>query len=98
ADLRSWEFRPPTRTDRYLMDSFAILGVPKKYNERAIHIDRGNPFLIRAYGQVTIPSGTQRILVRCRNASRLTLDGKRIAETKFHSISSSAHGKVFPYA
>lgn len=93
----SWDFRPPRHTDRYEARGFAFLDVPKKYNERAIHIDRSNPFLIRACGYITIPDGPQRILVRCRNASRLYLDGALIAETKFHNISSSAHGKVFPY-
>lgn len=94
---KTWEFRPPLHTDRYETSSFAFLDVPKKYNERAIHVDRSNPFLLRASSRIAIPAGTQRVLVRCRNASRLYLDGELIAETKFHSISSSAHGKVFEY-
>lgn len=96
-DKRSWEFRPPVHTDRYEMPWFALLDVPKKYNERALHVDRTNPFLVRAYGYVTLPDGPQQLLVRCRNASRVYLDGELIAETPFHSISSSAHGKVFEY-
>ncbi|WP_235935316.1 DUF1553 domain-containing protein [Candidatus Laterigemmans baculatus] len=94
---KTWEFRPPLHTDHYETSYFAFLDVPKKYNERAIRIDRSNPFLIRASSRVTIPAGTQQVLVRCRNASRLYLDGELIAETAFHNISSSAHGKVFPY-
>lgn len=93
----TWEFRPPQHTGQYQSRAFAFLDVPKKYNDRGIHVDRSNPFLIRAYGWITIPAGPQRFLVRCRNASRLYLDGELIAETKFHNISSSAHGDVFPY-
>lgn len=94
-DKRSWKFPPPRFVESFTTKEFAWVGVPKKYNARGIHIDRSNPFLIRAVGKVVIPKGKRRILLRCRNASRLYMDGRRIAETGFHNIPGGAHGKVF---
>ncbi|HAH44820.1 MAG TPA: hypothetical protein DCM07_08160, partial [Planctomycetaceae bacterium] len=54
-----------------------------------------DPFLVRALSHVVIPKGKKRILVRARNASRLYIDEKLVAETGFHNISSSAHGHVY---
>ena len=68
--------------------------IPNKYTPRGVRADRSDPFLIRATGQVTVPAGKWRVLVRCRNAARLYLDGVQIAETPFHSISASGHDKV----
>lgn len=94
-DRKSWKFRSPKFVESFVAGGFAFVDVPTKYSPRGVKIDRSNPFLIRALGYVTVPEGESRILVRCRNASRLYMDGKKIAETGFHSISSSAHGKVF---
>ncbi|MCO6457316.1 MAG: DUF1553 domain-containing protein, partial [Pirellulaceae bacterium] len=94
-DRTSWEFRPPRQTDSYEAPGFAFLGVPKKYSSRGIHVDRSSPFLLRASGRVTLPPGPQRLLVRCRNASRVLLDGRQVLATDFHRISGEAHGKVF---
>jgi hypothetical protein len=94
ANKKSWNFRPPRYVESFTLPAFGIVDVPKKYSSRGILVDRSGPFLIRAMGQVTIPNGSQRILLRCRNASRLYLDGRLIAKTNFHNISSSAHGKV----
>lgn len=85
-DKKSWDFRPPRYVESYLAPGFGFVDVPKKYNSKAVQTDRSNPFLLRAYGYVTIPEGEQRILVRCRNASRVYLDDKLIAETKFHKL------------
>ncbi len=92
---RSWEFRPPKYVESFTASTLAFVAVPKKYDARGLQQDRSNPFLLRAAGTFEIPAGTQQILLRSRNAARLYLDGRLIAETKFHSISSSAHGRVF---
>jgi hypothetical protein len=95
-DGKSWSLRSARFVEDYVVPSFAFPDVPKKYSPRGVQIDRSDPFLIRATGRIVVPPGKKRILVRCHNASRLSLDGRRIAETPFHSISSSAHGRVFP--
>jgi len=94
-DRKSWDFRPPKFEESYLTETLAFVDVPKKYNDRGLAVERSNPYLLRAAGTFEIPRGKQRILLRARNAARLYLDGNLIAETKFHSISSSAHGRVF---
>ncbi len=93
-DRRSWDFRPPRYIESYATDTLAFVAVPNKYNQRGIQIDRSNPFLIRAAGTIHLPEGSQQILLRARNAARLYLDGEKIAETDFHSIPSSGHGRV----
>lgn len=96
-DKMSWAFRRAEITDTYSQADFAFTDVPNKYSPRGVKVDRSNPFLIRAVGFATVPAGKQRVLIRCRNASRVYLDDKLIAETKFHSIDNSGHGKVeFP--
>jgi hypothetical protein len=95
-DGKSWRFRRAKLTDSYHLPAFGFVDVPNKYSPTAVKVDRSNPFLLRAAARVTLPRGKHRILVRCRNASRLYLDGQRIAETPFHSIPSSGHGKVYP--
>lgn len=94
-DKKSWDFRPPQFVESYSTNVLAFVEVAKKYNSKGLQIDRSNPFLLRAAGKLRIPKGTQRILLRSRNAARLYLDDRLIAETKFFSIPSSGHGKVF---
>lgn len=94
-DKTSWSFRPPRHTGSYVTEGFAFPDVPKKYSSRGVHVDRSSPFLVRAHGKVALPEGKLRLLVRCRNASRLFMDGRLMAETAFHSIDGNAHGQVW---
>lgn len=91
----TFQYRSARLTDTYQVDAFEFFQIPNKYNEQGIKIDRSAPFMIRAYGSVTIPEGPQRILVRARNGARLFIDNEIQAEVPFFNISSSAHGKVF---
>ena len=86
-DKKSWRFRRAEFVEAFDLPAFAVFAVPQKYSNKAIRVDRSNPFLIRVWGQVRIPKDAERMLVRSRNASRLFIDGKQIAETAFHSIS-----------
>ncbi len=94
SNKKSWKFRPPRYVESFTTPTFGIVDVPKKYNSRGILVDRTGPFLIRAIGKIELPKGKQRLLVRSRNASRLYMDDRLVAETAFHNISGSAHGKV----
>ena len=91
----TFQYRSARNTDAYQTDAFAFFQIPNKYNEQGIKIDRSAPFMIRAYGYVTIPAGPKRILIRARNGARLFIDGQLQAVVPFFNISSSAHGKVF---
>lgn len=92
---KSWTFRPPRFSESFTQPHFALIEIPHKYSSRGIRLDRSGPFLVRALSHVTIPKGKKRILVRARNASRFYIDDKLVAETGFHKISGSAHGRVF---
>ncbi|WP_299467814.1 DUF1553 domain-containing protein [uncultured Gimesia sp.] len=92
---KSWGFRPPRHAETFTQPHFALIDIPNRYSERGVKVDRPDPFLIRAMSQITIPQGKKRILIRARNASRLFIDEKLVAETGFHNISGSAHGHVF---
>tara|TARA_R110002111_G_scaffold67_2_gene590 strand:+ start:1355 stop:4807 length:3453 start_codon:yes stop_codon:yes gene_type:complete len=91
---KAWGFRPPRLAETFAQPHFALIEIPNRYSERGVKVDRPDPFLIRAMSHITIPQGKKRILVRARNASRLYIDDKLVAETGFHNISSSAHGHV----
>ncbi len=92
---KSWSFRPPRLAASFTQPHFALIEIPNRYSSRGIKVDRPDPFLVRALSHVVIPKGKKRILVRARNASRLYIDEKLVAETGFHNISSSAHGHVY---
>ncbi len=91
---KTWQFRWPKATESYSQDSFGFVAVPKKYSERAVQIDRARAFGVRASSIVEIPAGEYEVLVRGRSATKLIIDGKTIAETPFHTISSSGHGHI----
>ena len=93
---KTWKFRRPRFLESFAADVMAWTELPKKYDERGVQADRGNPFLIRAMTRIAIPAGSRRIAVRSRNASRLYVDGELIGETDFHGIPSSGHGQVTP--
>jgi len=94
SDKKSWEFRPPKYSESFQAPHFGFLDVPKKYNEKGIHVDRSNPYLMVIQGKVVIPEGEHRLLIRSRNSARLSMDGKLLAETKFHSLGGDS-GPVF---
>ena len=95
-DTKAWRIRHRQLAVRYSADQFAFLDVPGKYTSRGVKDDWSHPFLLRATGYAMIPPGPQRILLRCRNAARLYMNGEKIAETDFHNISSDGHATVVP--
>ncbi|HWL08388.1 MAG TPA: LamG domain-containing protein, partial [Planctomicrobium sp.] len=94
SDRKSWTFRPPTFSESFHAEHFGLLAVPKKYNEKGIHVDRSNPFLMVLTGKAVLPKGEHRLLIRSRNSARLSMDGEQLAETKFHSLGGD-NGPVF---
>ena len=94
-DKKSWQFRPPRYVESFHTNTFGFVAVPNKYSPRGVKVDRTNPFMIRAVSFVTIPKGSWRLLIRSRNASRLYVDEKLVAETKFFAVNGNAHGTVW---
>ncbi|MCA9019227.1 MAG: DUF1549 domain-containing protein, partial [Planctomycetaceae bacterium] len=94
-DRKSWSFRPPRYAETFTQPHFALIEIPNRYSPRGVKVDRPEPFLVQAMSKITFPKGKKRILVRARNASRLYIDDKLVAETGFHNITNSGHDVVY---
>ncbi len=90
----TWNFVPPAPNDSYLEDAFALVGVPTKYSNKGIKVDRTNPFMLRASSVVEIPAGEYHLLLRARTGARLIMDGKVLMMTKFMRAGASGHEDV----
>ncbi|MEM7394491.1 MAG: LamG-like jellyroll fold domain-containing protein, partial [Verrucomicrobiota bacterium] len=75
-------------------DLFGFVRTPLKYIETGIRTDRKNPFLLRASADITLPKGKHTLLIRSRNAARLKLDGKLIADLPFRGGFLDGHNGV----
>jgi hypothetical protein len=81
---KSWErpFTPPTFS--YEVDSLAFTQLPRKYDERAVLIDRTNPYRLVAQTRWTAAeAGDYRFLLRSLNGARLFINDKQVATTPF---------------
>ncbi len=90
----AWPAFPPQSTETYLDDVFGIFEVPHKYVDTGIRGDRPNPYLLRAAAVVKVPAGKHRLLLRGRNATHLTVDGKLLLDLPFAKADGGGHGRV----
>lgn len=95
-DKTSWDFIPPTPSERYVESRFAWIELPKKYNEQGVQADRSNPHVVWATTEMTFPEGTQRLLLRSRTAARLYIDDQLVAENPFSASRSDGHNDWEP--
>ncbi len=72
----------------------ALADLPKKYNHKGLITDRKAPFMVRGNARIELAAGEYRFLVRSRSATRLMLDDKVVAETKFREPSGDGHGSI----
>ena len=91
---KSWTLGSPRLVEDYPAGAFGLMDVRQKYSDKGLRADRSNPFLVRMTAKIKLPAGEQRLLLRSRNAARLRLDGKIIAETKFLNPNASGHEHV----
>ncbi len=92
---RAWNFVPTERQPLYESDVFALTELPRKYDDRAVIVDRPNPLVIHAYARIALPAGSHQLAFRSLNGARLYVDGELLAENPFLSNSGSGHGKVY---
>ena len=90
----NWNFTPGTPVETYPESAFGFVGVPQKYTERGVRVDRSNPFLLRASALVKLPPGEHRVLLRSLQGAKLHVDGKLVAQTKFIAPGGGGHSKV----
>lgn len=71
----------PRETIRYYSDAFLMPRVPVRFDERGIRGRWEAPLLVRIAGDVELPIGKHKFLVRTRSLSRLWIDGELAART-----------------
>ncbi|WDQ17640.1 DUF1553 domain-containing protein [Rhodopirellula sp. P2] len=77
-ESESW----PTETTRWWGDSFLLSRIPVRYDDWGIRSSWNAPMLLRIAGDVELPAGKHRILMRDRSLGRLWIDGALVARTK----------------
>ncbi len=94
-DKLSWDFIAPEPTERYTEPAFALAEIAHKYSPMGVRADRSNPFVVRVTGNVELPNGESRFLIRSRSASRLFIDGKLVVENPFPKFRGDGHEEVW---
>ena len=88
----------PKETMRWSGQEFLLPRLPQCYDAWGIRESWKPPVLIRVAGDVKLPAGRQKILVRSRGLSRLWIDGKIAATTKPLQGSPSGEEPITPIA
>ncbi|MCP5539717.1 MAG: DUF1553 domain-containing protein [Akkermansiaceae bacterium] len=87
----------PAEAERWSGDTFLLPRVPRRYDDWGIRSSWKEPVLIRIAGDVALPAGGQRFLVRTRALARLWIDGQLVAETEpADATSPNGHDPVTP--
>ncbi len=94
-DKLSWDFIAPEPAERYTEPAFALAEIAHKYSAMGVRADRSNPFVVRVTGDVELPNGESRFLIRSRSASRLFIDSKLVVENPFPKFRGDGHEEVW---
>ena len=94
-DKLSWDFISPEPAERYTESAFALVEVAHKYSPLGVRADRSNPFVVRVTGDIELPKGESRFLLRSRSASRLFVAGKLAVEVPFPKFRGDGHEEVW---
>ncbi|MEM9702272.1 MAG: LamG-like jellyroll fold domain-containing protein, partial [Planctomycetota bacterium] len=96
GDARSWSFAlPRSAADAYLQSAFAFPQVAHAYGSTGVRTDRGAAFVLRTRGKTVLPPGEWELLIRSRGGARVFLNEEELADVRFFTRSSSAHGKLY---
>ncbi|MCC9600179.1 DUF1553 domain-containing protein [Stieleria sp. JC731] len=71
----------PEEASRWYGDSFLLPRIPLHFDSWGIRDAWGAPLLLRMAGDVQLPTGTHRFLIRSRAMSRLWIDGELVTRT-----------------
>ncbi len=72
----------PSESARWIGDTFVIPRIPLQYDTWGIRSAWNAPVLLRMVGDVQLPAGTHRFMIRGRALGRLWINGKVVARTK----------------
>ncbi len=94
-DKKSWDLPMVLQpVERFNQPAFGFVGLPKKFSDKGAVLDRTNPLLIRATGEVALAAGEYRFLLRSRGAARLFIDGKVVLQNEFLKANANGHEEV----
>lgn len=93
-DEANWDFVPGSASETYSEPAFGFVAMPARYGATGVRADRSKPFLFRAAGDVALPQGRHRLLLRAHGGSRLFIDGKEFLATRFHDFKADGHEEV----
>ena len=94
-DSPSWPESLPESTESWIEPAFAFFGMPERYSQKGLRIDRGNPLVLRATSLMTLPAGKYQFLVRTLRFGRFFIDGKLIVQTPQRGHRPDAHGGMY---
>jgi hypothetical protein len=88
--------QPPTGDPalEFTVPAMAFVDLPRKYNDKGLIEDWQQPILVRAITRVASAAGEQRVLLRAKDAARLSIDGKVVAQTARLNKNASGHERV----
>ncbi len=78
----------------FTTSSLALVDLPTKYNSKGLISDWRQPLLVRAITKVTPPAGEHRVLLRAKDATRVKVGGRVVAQTGRMSSNGSGHEHV----
>jgi len=94
ADKFAWPDKLDKPAETFELMDFVLAGIPYKYSDRGVRIDRANPTMVRLAGKATVEAGEYRFLIRSLNGARLIIDGKVVASNRFINPNASGHERV----
>lgn len=86
----------PPRITSLETERFMLSRMPLRYDDWGIRIGWKPSVLIRTSGEVSLPAGKHKVLLRSRGSSRLWLDGKLVAKTAPLKPGEDGHGTLPP--
>jgi hypothetical protein len=95
-DEWTWDFVPPTPSERFTQYDLAFVELPRKYTSHGVIDDRSSPFVLWAHTQIELPAGKHRFLIRSRSAARLFIDDRLVLENPFQSNKTDGHNPYVP--
>lgn len=94
AGKSPWEFEPLEVATAFHEPAMMLVDTPSRYVAPGVRAERSSPFVVRASLQIRRPAGETVFLLRAKNASRLFIDGRLVAETQFLNPNADGHEQV----
>ncbi len=70
----------PDEAQHFVEEAFAFFRIPHRYVYSGVRAERPSLLLIRATGQIELPKGAHRFLIRSLGMAQLTIDDQMLAQ------------------